>query len=412
MAMPAPPPEKVEFTGALGEPLAAAIDWPKGPTRAFAIYAHCFTCSKDLFASRRVSNALTAHGLAVLRFDFTGLGQSGGDFANTSFTSSAADLIAAAQWLAAAHQAPALLVGHSLGGTAVLAAATEIASVKAVATIGAPASAEHVLRNFSGGLEEIRARGEAEIDIGGRPFTIRKQFLDDAEATRLTDKIAALRAATLVMHAPTDQQVGIENAEAIFKALRHPKSFVSLDDADHLLTRHEDAIYAADVIAAWASRYMPAGRAEVEDEGDVVASESGEGPYHLNINASGHAFTADEPVAMGGTNRGASPYDILCAALGACTTITLRMYANRKRLPVDFIETRVMHHKHHADDSGEAAGEHDYRADHFIREIRIDGELSAQERQRMLEIAERCPVHKTLETPSRVDSRLTRLTTI
>lgn len=406
MAVASPPPEKVEFTGALGAPLAAAIDWPRCPTRAFAIYAHCFTCSKDLFASRRVANALTAHGIAVLRFDFTGLGESGGEFANTSFSSSAADLIAAADWLAATHRAPALLVGHSLGGTAVLAAATEIASVRAVATIGAPASADHVLRNFAGGLEEIRARGEAEVDIGGRPFTVRKQFLDDAEASRLTDKIATLHAATLVMHSPTDQQVGIENAEAIFKALRHPKSFVSLDDADHLLTRHEDAIYAADVIAAWASRYIPAERAGVVDEGDVVASESGEGPYHLNINASGHAFAADEPVAVGGTNRGASPYDILCAALGACTTITLRMYANRKRLPVDFIETRVMHHKHHADDSGEAAGEHDFRPDHFIREIRIDGDLDPGQRRRMLEIAGKCPVHRTLETPSQVDSRL------
>lgn len=406
MAVAAPAPEKVEFTGALGEPLAAAIDWPKGATRAFAIHAHCFTCSKDLFASRRVANALTAHGFAVLRFDFTGLGQSGGDFANTSFSSSAADLIAAAEWLQERHRAPALMVGHSLGGAAVLAAATEIASVRAVATIGAPASIDHVLRSLSGGVEEIRAHGEAEVDIGGRPFTLRRQFLDDAEATKLTDKIATLRAATLVMHSPTDQQVGIENAEAIFKALLHPKSFVSLDDADHLLTRHQDAIYAAAVIAAWASRYIPADRTAIEDEGHVVVSESGEGPYHLDINASGHALTADEPVALGGTNRGATPYDLLCAALGACTTITLRMYANRKNLPVSFIETRVMHHKHHADDSDRAAGEHAFRADHFIREIRIEGDVSADERQRMLEIADRCPVHRTLETPSHVESRL------
>lgn len=406
MTDPQPVSQRIEFPGALGNPLAAAIDWPKGPTQAFAIYAHCFTCSKDFFASHRISNALTAHGIAVLRFDFTGLGKSGGAFADTSFSSNAGDIVAAADWLKTNHQAPSLLVGHSFGGAAVLAAAPRIETVRAVASLAAPASVDHVLKVFSRSAEEIRSLEQAEVDIGGRPFTVGRQFIDDIAGTKLTDEIARLRAALLVMHSPTDDRVGIENAEAIFKAARHPKSFVSLADADHLLSDHADAIYVADVIAAWASRYVPRRSDGIVDEGHVVVTESGEGPYHLDINASGHALSADEPEDVGGTNRGATPYDLLSAALGACTTITLRMYANRKKLDVTSIETRVSHSKRHAADSAEVAEGQSVPVDHFAREIRIDGAIDDAQRQRMLQIADLCPVHKTLERTSRVESQL------
>lgn len=397
---------KVEFEGSQGAPLAAAIDWPQGEVRAFALFAHCFTCSKDLFASRRVSNALTTHGFAVLRFDFTGLGRSGGDFANTNFSSNSADLVAAADWLAKTHSAPSLLVGHSLGGAAVLAVAAEIESVKAVATIGAPADAEHVLHNFSAGLDEIRAKGEAMVTIGGRKFSVKSQFLDDIAGQKLTDNIAKSRAAKLVLHSPIDQTVGIENAEAIFKAAKHPKSFVSLDQADHLLSKKQDAIYAANVIAAWASRYTHEPQEPLKPEGHVVTSESGEGKFHVNINASGHRLSADEPESVGGTNRGPTPYDLLGAALGACTTITLRMYADRKKLPVSFIETIVDHEKRHAEDSAAEGEASSAKIDVFTRRIKIVGDLSEEQRQRMLQIADICPVHKTLERNAVVNSEL------
>jgi putative redox protein len=397
---------RIEFEGALGEPLAAALDWPSGPTRAFALFAHCFTCSKDLFASKRVSNALTAHGFAVLRFDFTGLGKSGGEFANTSFSSNAADLVAAADWLKHNHEAPSLMVGHSLGGAAVLAAAREIESVMAVATIGAPSSADHVLRHFKSDLDAIRRDGEAQVEIGGRPFTVKKQFLDDAEGANLTLAIEGMRAALLVLHSPVDQTVGIENAEAIFRAARHPKSFVSLDKADHLLTEPEDSIYAADIIATWGSRFLPARVVDESVEGKVVVSESGEGPYHLSINASGHLLSADEPESVGGTGRGPTPYDLLCAALGACTTITLRMYAKRKELQVESIQTEVDHEKRHAEDSADAEGETKRKIDVFTRRIWIFGGLTEVQRERMLQIADLCPVHKTLEAEANIKTEL------
>jgi len=400
------PSTKIWFEGSQGARLSAAIDWPLGETKAFAIFAHCFTCSKDLFATKRVSNALTSHGFAVLRFDFTGLGNSDGEFANTNFSSNTADLKAAADWLAANHKSPSLLVGHSLGGTAVLAIASEIESVKTIATIGAPSSTEHVLKNFADHLEEIHAKGEAMVEIGGRAFSVTSQFLEDVSGHKLADRIAKSRAAKLVMHSPVDAQVGIENAEEIFKAAKHPKSFISLDSANHLLTKKGDAIYAANVIAAWASRFIPEPEKPLKPEGHVTAAESGEGKFHLNIDVSGHRLTADEPESVGGTNRGPTPYDLLCAALGACTTITLRMYADRKKLPVTLIETEVDHKKHHAKDSALEGAGASARIDVFTRRIKLVGELNQEQRERMLQIANLCPVHKTLEQSSVVKSEL------
>lgn len=399
------PATKVTFENGQGQTIAAAIDWPQGETQAFAIFAHCFTCSKDLFASRHVSNELTTHGIAVMRFDFTGLGRSHGEFSDTNFTSNISDLVAAADWLAQNHTAPTLLVGHSLGGAAVLAAAPEIESVKAVATIGAPASAEHVLHQFDASLEEIRAKGEATVSIGGRPFPVKIQFIDDVSGDRLTGRVTAGKAAKLILHSPIDAIVGIENAELIFKAARHPKSFVSLDSADHLLSQKSDAIYVATIIASWASRFIASPKEPLKPEGHVAVVESGEGAFHLNINASGHALTADEPESVGGTNRGPTPYDLLCAALGACTTITLRMYATRKKMAVDEIETQVDHDKEHAADAHEE-GAKNAKIDVFTRRIKITGDLTTEERERMLQIADLCPVHKTMEKSSIVRSEL------
>ncbi|MGJ8528459.1 bifunctional alpha/beta hydrolase/OsmC family protein [Maritalea sp.] len=396
---------KVEFSGALGEQLAASIDWPNGETRGFAIFAHCFSCSKDFVASRRVANALTEHGFAVLRFDFTGLGRSGGDFSDTNFSTNAQDLVAAAKWLDEHYDAPTLLVGHSLGGAAVLAAAAQIPSAKAVATIGAPADVDHILHMFQCSLGDIEKNGEGEVDLGGRPFKIKKQFVDDVRNQSLGDQIAKFKGAKLILHSPVDQTVGIENAEGIFKAAKHPKSFVSLDNADHLLTKIEDASYAAEVIAAWAERFIPSKAPSIDDEGHTIAAESGEGKYHLNINASGHHISVDEPVSVGGTDRGATPYDLLCAALGSCTTITLRMYADRKKWPVNHIETWVDHAKKHAKDCEECGEGREGRVDIFHRRILIEGDLDDDQRARLLEIADKCPVHKTLEQSSVVTTK-------
>ena len=397
--------QKVKFEGALGEQLAASISWPHGQTRAFAIFAHCFSCSKEFVASRRLANALSEHGFAVLRFDFTGLGSSDGDFADTNFSSNANDLIAAAKWLEENFDAPALLVGHSLGGAAVLSVANKIPSVKAIATIGAPASPEHVLHLFKEDLQTIEAEGQATVDLGGRPFKIKSQFLDDVREHNVDAELKSYRGGLLVLHSPIDQTVGVENAEVIFKAAKHPKSFICLDDADHLLTNLDHASYAAEVIGAWAERFVPSDKEQLVDEGHTVAAESGEGKYHLDVNASGHHLTIDEPVNVGGTDRGPTPYDLLAAALGGCTTITLRMYADRKNWPVTHIETIVDHEKRHAKDCEECGEGHTGRVDVFTRKIHIEGELSVDQRARMLEIADKCPVHKTLEKSSVVMTR-------
>ncbi|RMH45042.1 MAG: OsmC family protein [Alphaproteobacteria bacterium] len=396
--------EKVSFPGHAGDTLDARLDRPRGPHLATALFAHCFTCGKSIAAARRISQRLAEMGIAVLRFDFTGLGHSEGEFANTNFTSNVADLIAAARYLEERRMAPALLVGHSLGGAAVLAAAGDIPSVRAVATIGAPIDPGHVAHNFAADIARIRERGEAEVHLGGRPFVIRKSFLDDIAAQNLEPRIRNLRAALLVMHAPRDEVVGIENATRIFLAARHPKSFVTLDDADHLLTRPEDADYAADVIAAWSSRYLslkPPAPPPGAPEGVVRVTEADPNGFLQDIQfGPHHHIVADEPVAYGGTNRGPSPYGLLAAALGACTSMTMRMYARRKRWPVEGIEVDVFHHKVHAQDA--AGNEGGKAADEFVRAIRLVGPLSPEQRQRLLEIANRCPVHRTLEAGARV----------
>jgi len=403
--------DKITFTGALGEPLAARLDALPGDIRAYALFAHCFTCSKDIFAAARIASALAERGIAVLRFDFTGLGASGGDFANTNFSSNVGDLIAAAGWLRENRQAPSLLIGHSLGGAAVLAAAPQIEEAKAVATIGAPADPEHVAHNFAPARAEIEAAGEAEVTLAGRQFRIKKQFLEDIASTKLEAAIGSMRKALLVFHGPRDEIVGIDNASKIFLAAKHPKSFISLDDGDHLLTRRADAVYVAEVLAAWASRYLgEADEAEIPsaapaEHGLVVVEETRQGKFTNKVSAGSHVVVMDEPTSVGGLDSGMNPYDLLLAALGGCTSMTLRMYAERKKLPLDKVAVRLTHQKIHASDCAECEST-EGKVDLIDRELEITGDLDADQRQRLLEIADMCPVHRTLESENRIVTKL------
>jgi uncharacterized OsmC-like protein/alpha-beta hydrolase superfamily lysophospholipase len=402
------PAERFDFPNASGERLAALLDRPTGAPRAFALFAHCFTCGKDIRAAKRIAEGLTARGIAVLRFDFTGIGASEGEFANTHFSSNVADLVAAANHLRQVAQAPALLVGHSLGGAAVLAAAGEMPEARAVVTIAAPADPSHVTGLLKERIPEIRAQGEVQVTLAGRPFRIRREFLDDVSGQRLDDKIAKLRKALLVLHAPGDDIVGIENASHIFLAAKHPKSFVSLADADHLLSKPRDAAYVADVIAAWAGRYLDmqaATEAAPTEPRSVVVTETGVGKFQQTITAGRHALIADEPVAVGGLDSGPGPYDLLLAALGACTSMTLRLYAERKQLPLERTSVKLTHSRIHAADC-ETCETKEGMLDRIDKEITVEGPLDDEGRARLLELAEKCPVNRTLKSEIEIRGRI------
>ncbi|WP_197917878.1 bifunctional alpha/beta hydrolase/OsmC family protein [Thiosulfatihalobacter marinus] len=401
------PTKRLTFPGHSGDMLAARLDLPDGPHLATALFAHCFTCSKDIPAARRISARLAAMGIGVLRFDFTGLGHSGGEFANTTFSSNVDDLVAAARHLSDQGLPPALLIGHSLGGAAILRAAGEIDSARAVVTIGAPFDPGHVTHNFGDALNLIAQKGEAEVSLGGRPFTIRKSFVEDVSSVRLASAIGNLQRALLVMHGPRDDVVGIENAGQIFGAAKHPKSFVTLDEADHLVSRAQDAEYAAEVIAAWSGRYLdlrPPAPPPGAPEGIIRVNEADPAGFLQDINAGPyHHALADEPLAYGGTNRGMSPYGFLSAGLGACTSMTVRMYARRKGWPLEHVQVDVCHDKIHAHD---AETGRQSKVDTFRRVVRLTGPLNDSQRARLLEIADSCPVHRTLESNSRVITEL------
>jgi uncharacterized OsmC-like protein/pimeloyl-ACP methyl ester carboxylesterase len=400
------PNERFQFTGSEGQQLAAALDTPDGEIHAYALFAHCFTCGKDALAAKRIAVALAAKGIAVLRFDFTGLGSSEGDFANSTFSSNVADLVRAADHLRETRKAPAILIGHSLGGAAILAAAGQIPDARAIVTIAAPSDPAHVTGLFADRIEHIRKHGEGEVSLAGRPFRIKREFLDDIAEHGLMAHVAKLHRALLVMHAPTDDTVGIDNATRIFVTAKHPKSFVSLAGADHLLTNKNDAAYVADVIAAWATRYLdPVApeQAAVTGEAprDVVVRETRNSKFQQTIATGPHRLLADEPVAAGGEDTGPGPYDFLLASLGACTSMTMRLYADRKSLPLERVTVTLKHQKIHAEDCAECetkAG----MLDQIDRVIAMEGALDAEQRKKLMEIADKCPVHRTLTSEIRI----------
>jgi uncharacterized OsmC-like protein/alpha-beta hydrolase superfamily lysophospholipase len=392
------PAERFDFPNAKGEKLAAVLDLPEGTPRATALFAHCFTCGKNVLAASRIADALTAQGIAVLRFDFTGIGSSEGEFANTTFSSNVEDLVAAADHLRRTRQAPALLIGHSLGGAAVLAAAHAVEEARAVVTIAAPSDPGHVIHLFKDKLDAIGEHGEVEVALEGRPFRIRREFLADIAEQKLTERIARLHKALLIFHSPTDDTVGIENASRIFAAAKHPKSFISLPGADHLLTKRSDAVYVANVLAAWAERYLDAAPApEAIDAAPriVTVTETGGGKFQQTIAIGPHRLTADEPVAAGGLDTGPGPYDLLLAALGACTSMTLRLYADHKKLPLERTSVTLSHAKIYAQDCAECETK-EGKIDRIERVLTLTGELSDEQRARLLDIADKCPVHRTL----------------
>ena len=392
--------ERLEFANVKGEKLAALIDLPLGIPNAFALFAHCFTCGKDNLAAKRVSERLAICGIGVLRFDFTGLGTSEGEFADTHFSSNVDDLVAAADHLRKAYGTPAILIGHSLGGAAMLAAAHRIADARAVVTIAAPCDPAHVTGLFKEHVDKIREQGEVEVSLAGRPFRIKREFLDDIAEQRIRGCLANLRKALLVFHSPTDDIVGIENASQIFTAAKHPKSFVSLAGADHLLSKRDDAVYVANVITAWAGRYIerPAERGDEQIEvGTVLVRETGNGKFQQEVLSGPHRFLADEPVRVGGLDSGPGPYDLLLAGLGACTSMTLRLYAEHKKLPLERVSVRLTHNKIHAEDCRDCETK-EGMVDRIDRSITMEGPLDSEQRKRLLEIADKCPVHRTLES--------------
>jgi putative redox protein len=388
--------ESHTFNNSAGHALSARLDLPGvGKPRAYALFAHCFTCGKDLKAILHISEALTDLGIAVFRFDFPGLGQSEGEFGDSTFSSNVDDLYRAALHLEEIAEGPQILIGHSLGGAAVLRAAPLIDSVKAVATIGAPSDPVHVTHLLSERLGEIREHGSATVSIAHRDFLIKKDFVDDLETVSMEDATVNMGKALLILHAPKDEIVGIDNAGRIYERAKHPKSFLSLDDADHLLSREKDSLYAARTIAAWSERYLDPDPVEQETEETVVRLD-GKG-FRSDVLTGGHRLVADEPVSVGGTDEGPAPYDLLMSSLGACTAMTLRMYADHKKLPLRAVEVRLRHEKVEGSDG---------KVDVVTRSLLLEGNLTEEQRLRMSEIADRCPVHRTLKGEIRVETRL------
>lgn len=398
---------RVKFTNRKGLTLTGDIEWPAtGQYQAFALFAHCFTCTRNIKAAVNVTRALAASGIAVMRFDFTGLGQSEGDFSESHFSANLDDLEDAANFLGKEYIAPQLLIGHSLGGTAVLAVAPRIKSCTAVASINAPAEPEHVLHHLEDALEEIKNTGSAEVKLGGRPFRVQQNFVDDVRQFELSERLNSLKRALLVLHSPVDTIVAVENAQNIFLHARHPKSFVSLDQADHLLSRDEDSHYAGQIIASWAQPYLQPGASDASSDehkqipGLLAKGRTDQG-FLTHLHSGKHHFLADEPVSYGGGDTSPGPYDYLAAALGACTTMTLNMYARHKKLPVSEVRCQVIHRRIHAEDCADC-DKTSGKIDELSREIAISGDLSDAQRERMLEIADRCPVHRTLSNEIKI----------
>jgi len=400
--------QKVVFKNKEGHSLVGRLELPLDQhPHNFAIFAHCFTCNKNLLAVKNIGKALTSNGFGVLRFDFTGLGESEGDFSDSNFSGNVEDLIAAVDYLEETYTAPTLIIGHSLGGAAAIYAAAESSSIKAVATIGAPSNPKHVQHLLQSSIAEINTNGKAVVNLSGRDFTIKKQFLDDLNTKSLVDTVGNMRKPILILHSPQDTTVEIKNAQEIYLAAHHPKSFISLDGADHLLMNKEDSLYAGEVIAGWAKRYL---NVEQQNENlktkhQVVASLDFEDGFTTQMKVGNHAMIADEPLSFGGNDFGPSPYELVSAGLSACTVMTLQMYAKRKGWQIENVEVHTSYSKTHAVDCNDCESSNS-KIDTFQREIKITGEFDQKQRQRLLEIADKCPVHKTLHSATQVVTTL------
>lgn len=383
------------------EGIATKIERPeRTEPLAYALFAHCFTCTKDSLAAARISRALTRHGFAVLRFDFTGLGGSDGDFSDTNFSSNVDDILAVVEYMRTHLAAPKLLIGHSLGGAAILNAAGHVPEAQAIVTLGAPSDPEHLSRIIKGKEDTLEKTGEAQVDLGGRPFVIKKQFIDDLRQQDVLMRLGELGKALLILHSPVDETVSIDNARKIYEAAMHPKSFISLAGANHLLTNPTDADYVADVISAWASRYVELDTVEPPPKGEdgvVIIQESQRGKLEQDIVNGPHYMVSDEPANVGGNNAGPTPYGLLLASLGACTSMTLRMYANLKKLPLDRVTVTLRHDKVHAKDCEECETQTG-KIDRIERELTLEGSLNDEQRKMLMTIADKCPVHKTLHS--------------
>lgn len=391
------PAKKVEFLNKDGIKLAGKIEFPltKIP-EAYAIFAHVFTGSKNLSSARHISRALTLNGFAVLRFDFAGLGDSDGDFSDTNFTSNVNDILSASKFLEDNYEAPKIIVGHSLGGAASVFAANELDNVQAVATIGTPSEPEHVTHLFNCKMEDIEEKGFAEVEVGGRPFTIRKQFIEDLRSKKMFELVGNLRKAILILHSPQDRVVEIDHAAKIYHAAHHPKSFVTLDHADHMLMNKDDAYYTGNVISSWVKRYI----STTDDESKLqttkqVVAQLGNTGFTTRIMAGRHGMVADESSQIGGNDFGPSPYELLNASLAACTAMTLQMYARRKKWDLQDVKVHISYGKSYREDC-EGCSESERRLEMFDKHIELVGDLTDEQKNRLLEIAERCPVHRTL----------------
>ncbi len=401
---------KINFPGSQGQ-LAGLLEQQEQNSKGMVLFAHCFTCGKDFIAASHISKALVKLGFAVFRFDFTGLGNSDGDFANTNFSSNVEDLVAAAQFLTTEHQAPEVLIGHSLGGAAVLKAAAQIPQAKAVVTIAAPADASHVKHLFHYDLNTIDQQGEAQVKLAGRTFKIKKQFIDDLE-NQGTHHINELNKALLVMHSPVDDTVSIHEAEKIYVAAKHPKSFVSLDHANHLLSQKKDAEYAAKVIATWSEKFIEVKQSKqvkriFVPQGQVRVTEI-DHVFQCDVQTPSHQWVADEPLKVGGSNTGPDPYQHLLAGLGTCTVMTLRMYANHKKIPMDNVIVNLSHDREHGADC-QACDEDHPKVDVIHRSIEFIGDLTPEQIEKLLVIADKCPVHRTLHNKIVVRTELKTL---
>ena len=400
---------KLNIQNKKGHKLQAYLELPADQKpQYYAIFAHCFTCSSALGAVKNISRSLTSHGFGVVRFDFTGLGRSEGEFAESYFSANVDDLIAVNDYLKVNHQAPGLLVGHSLGGAAVIVAASKLENIKAVATVGAPATASHVTHLFSHGIEEIKDKGEVEVNIGGRPFKINEEFVEDFGKTNLPEITKNLRKPLLIMHAPFDQIVGIDNAHKLYHGAHHPKSFVSLDDADHLLSNSKDSLYVGNVIGIWVQRYFEQQEnAMLDTKGEQLVAHLNvvEDNFTTSIQTKKHSFIADEPESIGGDDFGPSPYDYLSAGLAACTVMTLKMYAQRKKWDLQEVYAYITYSKKHSDDLMLDLDE-PTRMDHLQKRLKFVGNLDEKQKTRLKEIASKCPVHKTLQSEIIIETEL------